>query len=96
MSRKTKKQKIIAAYRQKLKQIKITTPPPTLDKTTIVNLTLPQKTISENFIYRETDEDVGFKKWVMKELGKTFIITSFIITLEFIIFYAKLKGVLKF
>lgn len=89
MPRKTKKQKIIASYRQKLKQLQ-PAPPSGRDGT------IAQKTTRPETVPQNTEDDVGLKQWLMKELRRTAIATGAIIVLELLIFYAKLKGIYRF
>lgn len=91
MPRKTKKQKIIAAYRQKLAALetgkKIL---PRAQTIPTVPIRAPHPTISESDIEYEKQ----LKQTTMKDLKKTLIIGNLLLALEFFIFYANLKGVL--
>jgi len=100
MPKKTKKQKILAEYRKKLKQLQSNQNviPDTSHKVEIVSetpsqkplvpiTTLPKKTAT----YQESEYDKLLAKFTIQDLKKASFITLFILALEFFIFYVNLK-----
>ncbi len=105
MPKKTKKEKILAEYRRKLKQLysaqNITTAA-NIKKTTQQtplqiqkSSSMPAPILIKESIYQESEYDKSLAKFTIQDLKKTFFISLFILTLEFVIFYANLKGIMK-
>lgn len=106
MPRKTKKQKIIASYRKKLQLIQeqqhrpsryqtiaISTPPSTqIKQSTQRTQQTTSREKTENKSVSPNAYDIYLKTRTFTDLKKTLIITLFVLTLEFLVFYANLKG----
>lgn len=96
MPKKTKREKILAEYRKKLKQLQFnqkiitsTTGKSSLQQPATPRVILPNKTV----VYQESEYDKLLAKFTIQDLKKTFFISLFILALEFFIFYANLKGI---
>lgn len=92
MPKKTKKEKILAEYRRRLARLEnqpkkkkgnSKRPPPSKAKT--------KKDAEQTF--KEADYDKMIARFTLADLKKTLLVTLFLLTLEFFIFYANLKGV---
>lgn len=90
MPRKTKKEKIIAEYRRKLQRlqpnpvVREKTVSPPVDIEPAPARPSPMTSEYDNKLYRFT----------LTDMRKTLIITLAILALEFLVFYASLKGIL--
>lgn len=88
MSKKTKKEKIIAAYRRKMKLLeqKVINEP---QEALLTPLTLPVKKITQN--RQQPEEENKIRQYFLKDLKKSFMVIFLIITLEIIIYYASIN-----
>jgi hypothetical protein len=104
MPKKTKREKILAEYRKKIKQIQqiqlnqdVTTnnkkiPVPATNTVPIGKpITSVITTPQKTLAYQESEYDKLLAKFTSQDLRKTFFITLFIIALEFFIYYVNLK-----
>jgi hypothetical protein len=94
MPKKTKREKILAEYRKKLKQLQLNQNiiVTTNNKMETASVTLlPKKTV----VYQESEYDKLLAKFTIQDLKKTSLVTLFILALEFFIFYVNLKGIMK-
>lgn len=104
MPRKTKKQKIIAAYRKKLQLLKnrqeihipskqiITERTPLL--TPIKSVLVVPVGAQDQPVSQQTGYDMRLKTRTLADLKKTLIIAVLVLAFEFLIFYVNLKGYL--
>jgi len=96
MPKKTKKEKILAEYRRKLKQLQ-------LDQKNVTapvsnKILFPKKEIvpaptilSKPVGYQESDYDRLLAQFTIQDLKKTFFVSFFILVLEFLIFFVNLR-----
>lgn len=104
MPKKTKKQKIIAAYRNRLQQLKTLQP---IEKINIVNkaeinrkvIITPKINIS-SAVSEPSNSDKVTTQYFFSDLKKSLLIIVFIIALEFVLYFATinnyLSGLIKF
>jgi hypothetical protein len=102
MPKKTKKQKILAEYRRKLKQLELNAPSPKTDlpssqPATPQTLSQPSsKPVSlsqEKTSATKLEYDKSLFLFTLADLKKTFFVTLFVLALEFLVFYVNLKGI---
>jgi len=88
MTRKTKEEKKLAEYRRRIKLLRESIKPEIAseEKTAIKNID-PVSSIRSELPTLQTEQQTYFKK----DLKKSLIFISLIITLEIIIYFAKLK-----
>ena len=91
MPKKTKKEKIIAAYRNKLR-ILYSTQPVITEKTP--NATAPEQSGKEDFILSEQDKTTT--TFFMGDFKKSILLILGIIALEIILYFATINNYLKF
>jgi hypothetical protein len=101
MPKKTKREKILAEYRKKLKQLqsnqnKFTSSVGTninnIEKTPLPQLVKPAVVLPNKVVvYQESEYDKLLTKFTIQDLTKTFFITLLILALEFFVFYVNLK-----
>ena len=92
MSKKTRKEKIIASYRRKLHILKKQETQPAAGQ--------PQETVHQpvkpvNIIEKKlapADEDLTIKKFFLSDLRKSAVIISLIIALEIVFYFVRIKG----
>lgn len=98
MPKKTKREKILAEYRKRLKQLQLNqniitnakrekVGETSLPKPLTLTTNLPKKTV----VYQESKYDKLLAKFTIQDLKKAFFISLFILSLEFFIFYVNLK-----
>jgi len=104
MPKKTKKQKIIAAYRNRLQQLQMSQP---IEKTNIVSETVIEhkkiiipKLVNKPVESESSNSDKITTQYFFSDLKKSLLIIVFIITLEFVLYFATiilyLSGLIKF
>lgn len=88
MPKKTKKQKLLADLRNKIKTVEtIQSAKPTENITTIH----PQKISKEPVAYVLNDYEKSLSKYVKTDLLKTITIIAILLVLEFLLFFANLN-----
>lgn len=104
MPKKTKKQKIIAAYRNRIQQLQTSQPikkTNTFSETKIEHKEILTSKINNNHaLYSSTYSDKITTQYFFSDLKKSLLIIAFIIALEFVLYFATinnyLSGLIKF
>jgi hypothetical protein len=93
MPKKTKRQKIIADYRRKIKLLNIASPNFSSENIVANEIVQPVK-IEENVTLNQTigHEEIVIRKFFFQDLKKSLLLIGLVITLEFIFYFASIKN----
>ena len=92
MPKKTRKQKLIAAYRQKI-QLLQQNQRVTFQRQISKNLPLTQPEIKSPSlkINQDVSEDIALKKFFIQDFVKSIFLISFVIGLEIVLYFVSIK-----
>ena len=91
MPKKTREEKIIAQYRKKIKLIETESYRPPEKNNTKIQETVPslqKPAVTENI----TEKDITLKKYFLSDFTKSLFLIGFIISLEFVFYFVRIKG----
>lgn len=88
MPHKTKREKIIAEYRKRLRLLS-PTPVPTLQEK------IPEAPPEKKPVIKETDSDISATLYFKKDLKKSLLLIAIVITLEIFLYFATINNYLK-
>lgn len=94
MPKKTKKEKIIATYRRKLKLIQNQQINIPIKQDNEISIPIPNAVIEKKQSLSEDEQLITL--FFFKDLKKSLILIIFIIALEFFLYFATIKQYLKF
>lgn len=89
MPKKTKEEKIVARYRQRLKLLEQQTSSPFTE--TVVTKTIKEPTQSTNKTFNFTEKDASLKKFFFKDLTKSLLLIVLIVALEIGLYFVRIK-----
>lgn len=94
MPKKTKKEKIIAQYRRKLKLLERLQAPPSFNKEVISNQNSKKATnkteLNITFEKKNEDKDIKTVSFFLADLRKSFILIGIIIALEILLYFVRI------
>ncbi len=93
MPKKTKKEKIIALYRRKLKLLEVTEQSPSIKKqlpSQDILITSTAKKESKTTIDTEKNNENQIASFFLSDLKKSLILTGLVITLEILLYFVRI------
>ncbi|MCL4374304.1 hypothetical protein M1523_00430 [Patescibacteria group bacterium] len=96
MPKKTKRQKLLAAYRKKLRQIEQLTARPAPPAVSAPPVTKTVPTVSVNVVKSDAGESLPFDQFFFQDLRKCVFLIGAIILVEFALYFGTMKGIINF